>query len=397
MAITYALINKECLKYICEGKRVSSEYIIERAKIKPEKWNAWLDLSDKSLPTIKQAKTLARFLHVPFAALYMNASDIPLHKIPKFLNMRSVPGSIIDDSALNIAIYDVLSERDFIIETNELLGDIILPFTVAAPKSNDVNKWVKKIREDFGITLNDQMKCSSPRQLYLYLRKCLEASGVCIQCFKDVPIEVARGIALYFDTLPIIGINDDDRPPAKSFSIIHELVHLYKRQSTACNDLTSKALFEEEIFCNAIAGELLVPKEALTAAILEYDFKAPYSVADIKKLADCFSVSREVITRKLLDQGDIEEAEYDYYYDLFRRERELEKEERRIARENGQGEIIPKLVYRDAFDSTSTSVSRALYKGFIEGEFSKRDISNHVGIAQQYVDQYLSEVAKWNS
>ena len=137
--------------------------------------------------------------------------------------------------------------------------------------------------------------------------------------------------------------------------------------------------------------------QALATAIVEFNLKSPYSASDIKKLADCFSVSREVITRKLLNQGDIDEAEYDYYYDLFRHERELEKESRRIARENGQGEIVPKLVYRDAFDSTRTSVSKALLKGFIEGEFSKRDIANHVGIAQRYVDKYLLEVAKWNS
>lgn len=397
MAITYALINKECLTYICEGKHVSKQYIIERAKIRPEKWDSWIDPSDKSLPTIKQAKTIARFLHVPFAALYMNASDIPLQKIPRFTNMRVMQEGVADDSALSIAICDVLSEREFLIKANKAKEEEIPSFKMKAPDSNDIKKWVETIREDFGITLEQQINSGSPRQLYLYLRDCIEIAGVCIQCFKDVPIEVARGIAIFFDTLPIIGINDDDRPPAKAFSIIHELVHLYKRVSTTCNDLSNNAAFQEEVFCNAVAGELLVPESALAAAIIELNIEYPYSVNDIKQLADYFSVSREVITRRMLDLGNIVENEYDIFYELFRREIELEKERKRIAREKGLEEVIPRLVYRDAFDRTSTTVSKALYNGYVEGELSKRDIANHVGIAQRHVDKYLLEVAKWNS
>jgi Zn-dependent peptidase ImmA (M78 family) len=39
-------------------------------------------------------------------------------------------------------------------------------------------------------------------------------------------LEIARAIALYDDKTPIIGINEEDRPPAKTFSIVHELTHL---------------------------------------------------------------------------------------------------------------------------------------------------------------------------
>ncbi len=44
--------------------------------------------------------------------------------------------------------------------------------------------------------------------------------GIFVQCFTDVPLENTRGFALYDSELPIIDINENDRPPGKSFSLI---------------------------------------------------------------------------------------------------------------------------------------------------------------------------------
>lgn len=83
---------------------------------------------------------------------------------------------------------------------------------------------------------------------------------------------------------------------------IHELVHLFKRESSLCNDMSSSAsTLSEEVFCNAVAGELLVPKRALRIVLEHGHYFAPYSIDDIKRVADRFSVSREVIVRRLLE------------------------------------------------------------------------------------------------
>lgn len=112
--------------------------------------------------------------------------------------------------------------------------------------------------------------------------------------------------------MPIIGINDEDRPPAKTFTIIHELVHLFKRESSLCNDMSSSAsTLSEEVFCNAVAGELLVPKRALRIVLEHGHYFAPYSIDDIKRVADRFSVSREVIVRRLLELRKIDQSEYE--------------------------------------------------------------------------------------
>lgn len=397
MALIYATINKETLLHICRGKKVSIDFIAKKTKIDAAKVSLWLDPSNPILPTIKQAKLLATCLHIPFAGLYMNPVDIPLKSIPNVKNLRTLQGtSAPDDSALNIAMVDILLERDFLTNANKEFGQPAPIFYSSAPIGDDPINWAQSIRAQFSIDLGAQYKCTSTRQFYLYLRNCIENGGVFVHCFIDVPIETARGLALYENFLPIIGINDEDRPPAKSFTLVHELVHLLKRESSLCNDMIhSAAIAAEEVFCNAVAGELLVPADALKITLSDKQLVKPYSSNDIQKMANRFSVSREVIIRRLLYIGEINNIEYNTYVNLFNQELEQERERQRSSREQGINIGIPKSVSRDAVDRTSPSVSKILYHGFCEEVYSKQDIARHLNIDQRHVNKFLTEVSKW--
>lgn len=398
MAI-YALINKEVLPFVCAGKKVSTEFLHNRTKFQIDKLNKWLDVADDSLPTILQAKKLAKCLHIPFAGLYMNTADINIKTIPSPKNYRTFDGSLsIDDSSFYIAICDVLQERDFLIEESTELGISVTPFSVPSCSTDSPIDLAHAIRQHYAIDLRDQYRCTSSRKFYLYLREKLEQKGVFVQCFTDVPVEIVRGFAIYEQELPIIGVNDDDRPPAKSFSLIHELVHLIKRESSVCNIMYNATSSQrEEVFCNAVAGELLVPKDALMIILKNGGYNKPYTTDDIQLIANRFSVSKEVIIRRLLDCGKISETEYRTYSDEFRRMIEKEREEQRLARKAGLQIGFGKSVSRDAIDRTSSAVCKALYYGYGEEIYSKRDIAQHLGIAQKHVDKFLREVSKWNN
>ena len=398
MARGTALINKDTLSYICTNKGVSPAFIVSRTKCSLAKVGVWLNPTETALPTINEAKKIARCLHIPFAGLYMNSRDIPLKRIPSIKNLRTIQDASHDDSALNVAVIDVLQERDFLIAANEQFEVSQPVFSPVVPSSDDPAIWANSIREQLGLSLEIQFKCDSTRKFYLFLREAIEKSGVFVHCFTDVAVECTRGFAIYEEQLPVIGINDADRSPAKSFTLIHELIHLYKRESSYCNDMVnSPDTAAEEVFCNAVAGKLLVPEKALKIYIKSCGFGDPYSLSDIQKIAEHFSVSREVIVRRLLDMGKINSEEYDTYMAEFRYEIDRVQEERRNARKNGIGKTIPQNISRDAIDRTSPSVSKILYHGYKEEVFSKQDIARHLGIAQQHVNKYLREVAKWNS
>ena len=394
----YALINKEVIPYVCSGKKVTLDYLQKKTNFSIDKLNKWSDSTDATLPTITQAKKIAKSLHIPFAALYMNTTDIKIKEIPKYSNYRTLTGSLsIDDSGLNIAICDVLQERSFLIEESTEL-DIPLPsLSLPSCDTDDPIDWAIIIRKCFSIDLNEQYKCKSSRKFYLYLRERIESKGVFVQCFTDVPIEVVRGFSIFEKELPIIGINDDDRPPAKSFSLIHELVHLMKRESSVCNIMfNATSSQKEEVFCNAVAGELLVPKDALEIVLKNGNYKNPYTIDDISAIAKKFSVSKEVIIRRLLDCNFINNTEYQTYANEFSVIVEREREEQRLLRESGVPSKFRRNITYQTIDRTSSAVCKTLCYGYGEEVYSKRDIAQHLGISQKQVDKFLMEVSKWN-
>lgn len=330
----YARINKETMKFIRETKAITLDYVSRITKYSSSKIELWENSDTDKFPTINQAKSIAKCYRVPFAGLYMNANDINIKHLPKVRNLRTLPDTTLDNSALNLAIIDVLSARDLLIDSKIALHENMSPFAIQAVDSEDVNQWAKTIREELELSIDIQYGCQSTRQFYLYVRNAVERAGVFVHCFTGIETEIVRGFAIYEDFLPIIGLNNEDRYPAKTFTIFHELVHLMKRSSAVCNEMISHDLAQhEEVFCNAVAGEILVPKLNLIKQLgsLTTD---EIDLNLISKLAAKFSVSKEVISRRLLDIGKISKSQYSALADAIRISFENEREAIRISRKN---------------------------------------------------------------
>ena len=204
-------------------------------KFPEAKVTQWEDEASGKFPTINQAKALAKCYRIPFAGLYMNFSDINVKHLPQMRNLRTLPDASVDNSALNLAIADILSARELLIESKKALKETIPAFSISINEGDDVSLWARTIRNELGLTSEVQYKCPSARQLYLLIRNATEEAGVFVHCFTGIDTEIVRGFAIYDDVLPMIGLNNEDRYPAKTFSIIHELVHLIKRSSAVCN------------------------------------------------------------------------------------------------------------------------------------------------------------------
>ena len=149
----------------------------------------------------------------------------------------------------------------------------------------------------------------------------------------------------------------------------------------------------EEVFCNAVAGEVLVPKANLIKQLGSYTAdEIDYYLID--SLATKFSVSKEVICRRLLDVGKIRQQQYYSLNDIIRINFETEREE---AKENRRltGATIPRNMSREAVDQTSSSLCKTFYHGYREGYFDKQDVARYLGIKQNHIDNFMWEVSKW--
>lgn len=394
MSYIYAKINKDTLRYIRSTKQISIEYVKRITKFSEEKLSLWENDDSEKLPTINQAKALAKCYHVPFAGFYMNSEDINIKYLPTFVNRRTMIGAERDESAVHLAIFDLLNDRDFYLDTKRILKETVPQFDLKI-HSTIISDWSYQIRKYFDIELEDQFRTTSKRKFYLYLRNKVEEKGIFVQGFTGVEPTLLRGLAICDGGIPVIGINDKDRYPAKSFTILHELVHVIKRSSTICNDmLDSNPLDSEEVFCNAIAGDLLVPQNAL----LDYCNKKKwneYSVEVVDNIADKFSVSSDVIARRLRDIGMCTDTWYSDMKGLLSERFEKEREENRVAQKMGISNGPKRNMPREAVDRTSTMMCLVLIKGYNAGLFDKADISGHVKIGVKHINNFMSEVMKW--
>lgn len=397
MPIARAIINKETLAYMCSQIGITTSFLAKRTNFPEDAISKWMNTNDAAFPTINQAKTLAKVLKIPFAGLYLSKDNISLKRLPNIKSLRTLPDGItIDNSALNLALMDLIRARDFLHSSEEELG--LAKITLSLPSNSDAveaTKYAKIIRSFFGLELEAQIKFRSARKLYLYVRERIERKGIFIHCFTGLEVEAVRGIAIFDGATPIIGINDKDRYPAKTFSIIHELVHILKRQSALCNEMYSSfSTQSEEVFCNAVAGEVLVPSESLRVYLSDRKL-ASFSLDDVDKISGRFSVSKEVITRRLFDMKLLSKDEYDNLFIEIQKQFKREQEAMKNSEANGKVQQIRIDMARKAVDKNSAAICRVLFIGYGEGHFSNQDLSGFLGIREKYIPKFIAEVAKW--
>jgi len=153
-------------------------------------------------------------------------------------------------------------------------------------------------------------------------RAAVEARGVLVfrsngyngkwQIAKENPI---LGFTLYDPTCPVIVIKKLSWESRQSFTLAHELGHLLMHKSSSIDDEQDMQSHQgEERDANAFAGHLLVPDAFLTSI---RDTGRPDEVSQydawLAGLRRAWGVSGEVILRRLLDAGRLQQNQYDAY------------------------------------------------------------------------------------
>jgi Zn-dependent peptidase ImmA (M78 family) len=137
----------------------------------------------------------------------------------------------------------------------------------------------------------------------------IESLGVLVFEFYGINPEELRGYALYYDKLPIIGINHREYDNPKKFTLFHELAHLLVKKEGISNLKEYNLEKKEEIRCNKIAAEFIVPTKLFKQIITEKRIKN-FDKENIRILSKTFKISKDVIIRKALDLKLIDNTEY---------------------------------------------------------------------------------------
>ncbi|KZX11998.1 ImmA/IrrE family metallo-endopeptidase [Methanobrevibacter filiformis] len=188
--------------------------------------------------------------------------------------------------------------KNFIILEEDLEDYEIHNFNFNFNEKN-VKELAEYVRDKLGITKAkiDTLK-NGKNSLDYWIEK-IESLDILVFQFYGIKPNEMRGYALYHDKLPIIGINGKENLNGKKFTLFHELVHLIIKKEGISNINNFKLKNKTEVFCNAVAAEILVPTNTFEIKIKEDDIST-WDDTQIKRLSSYFKVSGEVILRKLL-------------------------------------------------------------------------------------------------
>jgi len=333
----------------------------------------------------------------PLVAFYLPA---PPARGERGEDFRTVAGarSPRDDAMLDALIRDVRTRqqllREAVIEDEDYEP---LGFVASSRMSDGVRNVTGSIRTTLGVSTLEQKKARDPAALFSLLRSAAEKAGVFVLLLgdlgshhSDVSEDVFRGFALADDVAPFVVINDNDATAARSFTLLHELAHIWIGATGVSGPLLGPPPNEIERFCNAVAGEILLPPEALepleTAGIASLGVEMALSRA--RDIARTWNVSQGIVTYRFWENGTISDqvatAMFRIFADRWRVERNRAREIR-DPEETGPGYYV---VRRSRLGSgLLDTVRRALRSDLLTHTKAARIL----GVAPTAVDQLLSE------
>ena len=174
-----------------------------------------------------------------------------------------------------------------------------LPFSLDTP----IQELARTVRQFLGIELAEQFQWKTADEAFKAWRNALENYGVFI--FKDAfKEENVSGFCLHDNQFPLIYVNNSTAMTRQIFTLFHELAHLLS--GTGGIDMPDEDFIgtlsgknrQIEILCNRFAAAFLVPEADFDRRISGM----PFNETTINSLANQYSVSREVVLRRLLDK-----------------------------------------------------------------------------------------------
>ncbi len=229
--------------------------------------------------------------------------------------------------------------QEVIAEFNEPRQQQRLPALAAS----NVESVSSQIREVLGVTLITQSKWGTPNEAFRSWKQCVEKIGIYV-LQESMPSDTIRAFSLVDKAPYIIVVNSSEHEYGRIFSLFHELGHVLMRNSGVCtldpNSLHHSVAYKKiETVCNAFAANLLVPtadfkKNSIAIQLAKKDFKE-WSDDELRRIGNGFRVSKEVILRKFLTLGVIDDLEYK------ERRKEWAEEDKKIKKKSDKPIIIP--------------------------------------------------------
>ena len=232
-----------------------------------------------------------------------------------------------------------------------------------------LKRAAKTICAKLSLNLNEFRRKRTVEESFNYLRGLTEKLGVFVLLIGNLgthhtalSTDVFRGFALAEKVAPFIVVNDQDAKVAWSFTLLHELAHIWLGRTGV-----SGADFEQKIeqFCNDIASEILLP-EAELDQLRQLGQDRNDVIAAISDFASQRKLSRALVVYRLLKRRQIDRGQWSDLTEEFRRSWEAERAKRKEKAADAVGGPNYYVVKRHRVGNALVEVTRrAIAEGFV--------------------------------
>lgn len=266
----------------------------------------------ESFPTYPQLEQLAEAFKVPVAVFFFPAPPIvpdiseTFRTLPE-VEFEQLPSRVRlllrKGKALQLNLMELTGGRN--------MAQRLISRDLTFNATMNLRAMAQQVRDYLGVSLDAQKNWPDDDTALKQWRDALVAAGIYV--FKEAfKIDEFSGFCIYDDIFPIIYVNNSSSKTRQIFTLFHELAHLLFKTSgiDTIHDEYISHLADSaqriEILCNRFAAEFLLPEQAFNEAVRGL----AATEATAEQIASSYHVSREVVFRRFLDRGLIDQRTY---------------------------------------------------------------------------------------
>ncbi len=280
-----APVTPAVLRWAREDAGLTTADVARFTSVKPAVAEAWEAGAAK--PTLSQLRHVADAMRRPVAFFLTPAPPKDHAKLPP--DFRSHEGT--PSPALRREVRSADERRTAYME---LVGQNRNPWAAVVPtNSSSIRDWLGVSTEEI------RQAPDAGAALKIWIRA-LEQRGVLVFQMSRVDPNECRGFSLAHRVYSVIVLNGADAPQARSFTLLHELAHLFDREGGMC-------LLQDDVDterrCNRTAAAVLLPQEVVST-----EARSAGGVDLVDSVVRGFRVSPQVAAFRLRDLGLIDQA-----------------------------------------------------------------------------------------
>lgn len=375
-----ALVEPTMLVWARRTSGYTIEEVARKARVDVERILSWENGDTR--PTIDQLRKLAQIFKRPLAAFYLPEPPKDF-TIPHDFRRLPEPEKDRISPRLLFEIRQAEYRRDVALQLYFDLGEDPPQFEISANLDKTPEQLARELRAYLNVSYETQIQWRDSHQALNQWRSALEQLGVLVFQVPGIEIEEMRGFSIGERPLPVVAVNTKDAVHGRIFSMLHEFVHIVLGENGLCNWMEGwlDPPIEQrvEVFCNRVAGAILVPEERILREpeVIANRHEVIWSEDDLIALSRRYNVSREVILRRILLLGRTTEEFYQQkraqYQDEWRRQKDSQKRSRPVPRD------------RIAVTRSGKLFAQLVISGYYSDKITGSDVTRFLDVALKHI------------